>query len=631
MAKPFKLRNGTLMISTEAPGGIYNSAQLKTIMSLCDAHGAVVKATEDQRLALFVPEAAVVPVTGGLKAVGLALRHYQDGLHQPISCVGELCSEHQQDALGTAMDVTSQLAGIAMSNSMRIGINGCAQTCVPTHTLDISVVGEANGYRVSIGGKNTQIPEMATFLAEGVPAAELPSRIRKIVEIFKAGCEPDETLQAMLERVGLRDFIAALAPYSQDAAGGGDSLGSADDLGASSPFGGEAPAGDETFDEGGDDVVIGDDVAMEDIDPQSGSGAGDHLSSDILIADELDPVDGLVDASGDGELEHELIDEEIESIDADKLPVPLDDGMTDADALIDEDEGSQAHDDAKTIIHDDTDSVAAATNAASRDDVAREMARASVPPPPVQMSGSSPAASAASTPKAPEPPPAESSTSDLDAQSAGEDEESAFEAKLNESIAETEAIPVDEDANAEDRLAAVAMIESGEDAPAHNAAEAALAGIDDSESVGSVDELAPEMMADDEILDDDSSAHTAVAAVEESAIGATEAHGISAAEALEAVPVITPAAGVRPSPRISNASVHASTRGGNEFSGVVALEGGKWALTFASGARIGFDPSRFASNKKSFSAFGQQFDITRTANGISVEVDGIEMSIPNAA
>ena len=57
MSELFKLKNGTVLVSTEAPGGIYNSAQLKKIAELCSKELAIVKATEDQRLALFVKEA----------------------------------------------------------------------------------------------------------------------------------------------------------------------------------------------------------------------------------------------------------------------------------------------------------------------------------------------------------------------------------------------------------------------------------------------------------------------------------------------------------------------------------------------------------------------------------------------
>ena len=222
MSNTFRLRNGRILISTEAPGGIYNASQLKKIASLCDGDSVMVKATEDQRLALIVDPEKANSVASELKSMGLGVRHYQDGLHQPVSCIGEMCEYHEQDALGSALDISAALDGIKLTSPLKIGINGCAKCCVPCHTLDVSVVGDSTGYRVSLGGKNSQLPEIASFLAEGVPPTEIPRLITAIVEIYRDKAHENETLQELIDRDGAGAFIKALAPWSQDAAGSGD-------------------------------------------------------------------------------------------------------------------------------------------------------------------------------------------------------------------------------------------------------------------------------------------------------------------------------------------------------------------------------------------------------------------------
>jgi len=218
MSSEFKLANGSLLLSTEAPGGIYNSDQLKKIASICEGDSAVVKATEDQRIALFVPAEKAAAIAEELQSIGLGIRNYQEGLHQPTTCMGEMCSQHLQDAMGAAMELTARLAPITLKSPLKIGINGCASCCVPTHTLDISLIGDVNGYRVSLGGKNSQIPEMASFVAEGVPTEKLLGMVENIIKIYAENCEEDESLQDVMERCGSACFIEALAPYSQDAA-----------------------------------------------------------------------------------------------------------------------------------------------------------------------------------------------------------------------------------------------------------------------------------------------------------------------------------------------------------------------------------------------------------------------------
>ena len=185
MGSPFKLKNGSLLLSTEAPGGLYNSTQLKKIAEICDGENAIVKATEDQRLAIFAAEDKAAAIASELQAVGIGVRHYQDGLHHPTVCLGELCPEFNQDALGSAMDIADQIQVTDLQAPLKIGINGCPRSCVPTHTLDISVIGDTSGYRISLGGKNSQIPEMAAFMAEGVPPEELSALISKVIDCYR--------------------------------------------------------------------------------------------------------------------------------------------------------------------------------------------------------------------------------------------------------------------------------------------------------------------------------------------------------------------------------------------------------------------------------------------------------------
>jgi len=298
MGGAFKLNNGTILLSAEAPGGLYNPEQLRQIAEICAAEGGIMKATEDQRLAIYATEANVSKITSTLEAAGLSVRNYQEGLHQPTSCMGALCPQHEQDALGSAIDLTAELAGLTTKSPMKIGINGCATCCLPCHTLDVSVVGDANGYRISVGGKTSQIPEMAAFMAEGVPAAELPALVKKIVTLYNEKSEGEESLQEVIERVGSSAFVEALAPYSQDAAGSDDPFADLNDTPSPSTADEASSAGEIDLndlppaDVGGEDLsdleiekVDTDHTAGPDIDPSAGEDALD--AEDIPINQEI--------------------------------------------------------------------------------------------------------------------------------------------------------------------------------------------------------------------------------------------------------------------------------------------------------------------------------------------------------
>lgn len=216
MTRQFNLKNQAVVIIPEVDGGIYSPSQLKKIALLGEQDCLMIKATEDQRLALVVKADKVSSVTTELQTLGMSVRNYQDGLHQPVSCMGALCPDHEQDALGTAMDISSEPFDSHFESPIKIGINGCGKCCTPCHTLDISLVGEANGYRISVGGKNAQYPEFATLIADGVPTAETPKAVRAIIDTYRAEAQPGESLHEFIERVGPNTLTAALAPWSQD-------------------------------------------------------------------------------------------------------------------------------------------------------------------------------------------------------------------------------------------------------------------------------------------------------------------------------------------------------------------------------------------------------------------------------
>lgn len=239
MGTQFKLKNGSVALLAEVPGGLYNSAHLKKLAALSEQHSVIMKATEDQRIVMFVVPEQVESISRELTSGGLAVRDYQDGIHQPVACVGALCPESKQDALKASLDITEALAGIEAVAGLKIGINGCAACCVPCHTLDIAIVGQEEGYRISLGGKQQIVPELASFAAEAVPASELVEKVKAVVDAWKEHGQSGERIQAVVERVGMAPFIKALAPYSRDAAGNADQLLDSTQLDTSAPTGAE--------------------------------------------------------------------------------------------------------------------------------------------------------------------------------------------------------------------------------------------------------------------------------------------------------------------------------------------------------------------------------------------------------
>jgi dissimilatory sulfite reductase (desulfoviridin) alpha/beta subunit len=291
MSAGFKLKNGALLLSTEAPGGIYNAEQLRQVAKISEDGALIVKVTEDQRLAVVVAKGDVEKVSKDLSHVGLGVRHYQEGLHQATSCIGKLCSEYQQDALKSAVDITAQTRDLKTSMPIKIAVNGCSKCCNPCHTMDISVVGDSSGYRISLGGKAQMIPEFGQFAAEAVPSEKLPQLLRSVITTYSKLANPDETLQELIERSGMGPFAKVLAPWSQDAGGSMESPAFGESSDNASGF--EAPESDAVaFDESSnfDEQVEFDENSLQ-LDEAASEAALENIEVDefggLDLADDL--------------------------------------------------------------------------------------------------------------------------------------------------------------------------------------------------------------------------------------------------------------------------------------------------------------------------------------------------------
>jgi len=637
MSQVFKLKNGTIFLVTEAPGGIYNSLQLKKIAELCNQDLAIVKATEDQRLGLFIQEQEIESICAELESVGLGFRDYQRGLHQPVSCIGELCEDHEQDALGSSMDITKEIADIQLKSSLKIGINGCALCCTPCHTLDISIIGEALGYRVSLGGKGSQIPELAVFMAESVPADKLPALVRNLVQIYHNHAEQGESLLELIDRRGVGEFVSALAPYSQDAAHDVDPLAVAKDLVLTA----DSEDGDElsnmTDDLGEDDLdSLADDFNEPISNQQKDEYEYEDENLDITEDEELlqgDDEDSSVLHSDDNDLDEDLsplaesadndvdlpdddvyVDNPDSDSQLDEIPIQAKVASLNEGGLVIAQEDSIEEDDeafsneALDFDDDDLESVASDDDHSLEEDLTEEE-KLLLNSSDEDLSPSSKVAESSSV-------AAQSEVQDPlaedfgDVEKLSEEDELDFEQRLNQSIDEEVKLIASEeiDVNENDRMATLGMLESGDlsglsssvsDNDSSEIDESAFENLDD-------EDLQP--LAEDDLVADEVVSYQA-AAVNNGALGSLSQQ-------------------VPPAAKKSSSSSMLSKY--FKFSGMDLVDQDKMHLSFESGAYIDIDLSSLdEGEEKAFSLGGQAFVVVRTREGFLLEVEGVRLFYPN--
>jgi dissimilatory sulfite reductase (desulfoviridin) alpha/beta subunit len=339
VAKNFELRNGTLFVLAEAAGGVYNGEQLRKISEVAEEDSAILKLTEDQRIGFMLAPERLPHAQRLLAASGLTLRQYRSGgPASPCACLGELCPSAQQDALGDSMEVAAALYAKFpdVEGYLSIGMNGCDQNCLSSGVYDIHIVGESTGYKIYIGGRAREISQVGTFLTENVAREDLPNVLQRVVEVYYANREENETLSDVTERVGFGVFMEALEPASvpladdllTDAAAPGSDATMDVDSQAESPVVARAQAmieEDDLMNVPVDDLLQDDDVPVE--------AADVELTGDVdLGADELgQDLDVDLDPGLKEKLDEEVdVDDELREVASLKEKI-FEDAGTDGD------------------------------------------------------------------------------------------------------------------------------------------------------------------------------------------------------------------------------------------------------------------------------------------------------------
>ncbi|MEY4064354.1 MAG: hypothetical protein RIR26_562 [Pseudomonadota bacterium] len=216
MSEYFGLKNNQLFVLAEAAGGVYNSDQLRVLCEVADHESAFLKITEDQRIGFMIDPARLSDVQAQVRKSGLLLRSYKAaGVPAPRACLGELCTFAQQPSLGDALELTTHLLKSFPSPKRysSIGVNGCGRACLGSSTEDIHVVAEETGYKISIGGKGSDIPQQAQLILENITRSDLPVVIEKILSVYYMESQDDERIFDVVERIGLSPFLNALPEH----------------------------------------------------------------------------------------------------------------------------------------------------------------------------------------------------------------------------------------------------------------------------------------------------------------------------------------------------------------------------------------------------------------------------------
>ncbi|WP_186644635.1 hypothetical protein [Fluviispira vulneris] len=215
-SEQFELKNGNLFVLAEAAGGVYNGGQLRLICEVAEDVSAFLKVTEDQRIGFTVPKEKVADIQARLSKSGILVKHYRSfSTLSPKACLGELCPKCEQDALGDAIEISPFLNEKFKStfSTLNIGMNGCATACVASATDEVHIVGDKDGYKIYIGGRACEPPQVAQLAVEKVPRKKIGLAIADILDVYSKNKQDEEKIVDVLARIGMEAFASVLMKH----------------------------------------------------------------------------------------------------------------------------------------------------------------------------------------------------------------------------------------------------------------------------------------------------------------------------------------------------------------------------------------------------------------------------------
>jgi NAD(P)H-nitrite reductase large subunit len=137
-------------------------------------------------------------------AVGLCIRSIR-------ACPGtDFCRLGQQDAKGIGMILDKKYHAFKLPGKFKMAVSGCKLSCSESWVRDVGLIGDKNGWIVTIGGNVGSQPRIGKELVKGLDDEAALAAVDTVITYYKDNAKKGERLGKMIERVGLEPFAEAV-------------------------------------------------------------------------------------------------------------------------------------------------------------------------------------------------------------------------------------------------------------------------------------------------------------------------------------------------------------------------------------------------------------------------------------
>ena len=198
-------------IAPHIPCGVVTPDLLRKIADVSEKYNAkALKITGATRIAIVgLKEADIDSAWEELglaegAAVGLCVRSIR-------TCPGTtFCRLGKQDAMGVGMILDKKYHAFQLPGKFKMAVSGCKLSCSESWVRDVGLIGDRDGWIVTIGGNVGSQPRIGKVLISGLDDEAALQVVDTVMLYFKENAKPGERLGKMIERVGLEPFEEAI-------------------------------------------------------------------------------------------------------------------------------------------------------------------------------------------------------------------------------------------------------------------------------------------------------------------------------------------------------------------------------------------------------------------------------------
>lgn len=215
MANLQKIRKGkkTYGITPHIPGGFITPDQLIKIGEIAKKFHAGLKITSGQRILITnLKEEDIQKVWEELQMKPAVIE--QNTVKNVEMCPAGLCKRSKVNSIGLGMKLSNEYQWKPMPCRTKIGVCGCRNACGSVYSKDIGIIGDIDGYRITIGGSAGYHPRQADVIKVGLSEKEVLYYIKKIIIAYQSLAIPGEKLGFLIERITLENFIKQVETIS---------------------------------------------------------------------------------------------------------------------------------------------------------------------------------------------------------------------------------------------------------------------------------------------------------------------------------------------------------------------------------------------------------------------------------